>query len=152
MRLRSKLVLAILFIVSAWIACLCTLYLQPVDIVAIHKNNEFSSVLVRHFPITDAGKISWWFKNKKMLKDKYDIPSLADDGFFNITFWDYGDGYHVEGKDDRKCFMDSQLPKNCIDKNKLFTVEEAGGKITFSVQDSRYDMNPKGKLIRSAYR
>ena len=29
--------------------------LRPVKIVAVHNNNEFSAVLVHHFPVTDKG-------------------------------------------------------------------------------------------------
>lgn len=31
-------------------------FLQPVDVVAVHNDRDYSEVLVRHFPVTDKGK------------------------------------------------------------------------------------------------
>ncbi|MBD2796733.1 DUF943 family protein [Xenorhabdus sp. 18] len=42
-------------------------------------------ILVRHFPITDRGKINWWEKNKAMLKDKYGIPVTDKKGYITMT-------------------------------------------------------------------
>ncbi|WON78997.1 DUF943 family protein [Serratia sp. UGAL515B_01] len=33
---------------------------RPIEIVAVHQDENFSSVLVKNFPITDQGKINWW--------------------------------------------------------------------------------------------
>ena len=46
------------------------LCLRPVEIVAVHKEDHHASVLVKTFPLTDKGKISWWLKNKNILKEK----------------------------------------------------------------------------------
>lgn len=92
--------------------------LRSVEIVAVHHKNEFSAVLVHHFPITDKGKIDWWIKNKDRLKNEYKIPNPASDGFFSITFWDFGDGYEEAGKYDRRCFDDMPTKKKCIEKTR----------------------------------
>ncbi|MBH1931620.1 DUF943 family protein [Serratia rubidaea] len=123
--------------------------LRPVKIVAVHNNNEFSAVLVRHFPITDKGKIDWWLKNKDRLKNEYKIPNPASDGFFSITFWDFGDGYKEAGKYDRRCFDDMPTKKNCIEKNKEFIVSnERNGDISFITNGDEYHMKSNGDIIR----
>ena len=122
---------------------------RPVVIVAIHENGEFSSVLVKNFPFTDRGKINWWLKNKDILKEKYNIPQPAKDGFFSIIFWDFADGYKEEGKSDRRCFNDMKPPKNCIDKNRVFSVSDSKNMgITFTTHSEIYRMKKNGTIIR----
>lgn len=128
------------------------LSLRPVEIIAVHKDGEFSSVLVKNFSSTDKGKINWWLNNKEMLQRQYDIPSLSSDGFFTVTFWDFGEGYKEEGKYDRRCFEDMKNPKNCIDKNKLFSVEnDRNNDILFSVYDGVYRMKKNGEMVKTKY-
>lgn len=121
MRVKNKktialLTLAVCVLLGYWL----WLSLRPVKIVAVHKDGEFSSVLVRNFSFTDRGKISWWLKNKDILKEKYNIPQPEKNGFYSIVFWDFGDGYKERDKYDRRCFEDMQPPLNCIDKNRIF--------------------------------
>ncbi|WP_038830776.1 DUF943 family protein, partial [Yersinia pseudotuberculosis] len=40
---------------------------QSTQIVDTHKSENWSYVLVKNFPITDQGKISWWEDNKSIL-------------------------------------------------------------------------------------
>ncbi|WP_146135904.1 DUF943 family protein, partial [Yersinia pseudotuberculosis] len=88
----KKIICALLLLGSILLGYFFWLSLRPVEIVAIHKDGNFSAVLVRDFPVTDKGKINWWLENKSRLKDKYNIPNPAPDGFFSITFWDFGEG------------------------------------------------------------
>jgi len=126
------------------------LSLRPVEIVAVHKDGEFSSVLVRNFPFTDRGKISWWLKNKSMLKEKYDIPQPGRNGFFSIVFWDFADGYKEQGKYDRRCFEDIQPPLNCIDKNIIFSIwNSQNSNISFGVDGGEYTINRNGVIVRN---
>lgn len=123
--------------------------LRPVDIIAVHQDDDYSSVLVRNFPITDIGQINWWLKNKGMLKRRYGIPKPSSYGNFTIIFWDFGDGYKEEGKYDRLCFNDMKGPVNCIEKDAIFSVDNSPNLGTvFTVYDGgdyRFDKN--GKLI-----
>lgn len=84
---------ALLLISCALLGYFLLLSFRPVEVVAVHEDGEFSSVLVKNFPLTDRGKIDWWIKNNAILKEKYNIPKAASDGFFSIIFWDFGDGY-----------------------------------------------------------
>ncbi|WP_016671583.1 DUF943 family protein, partial [Yersinia pestis] len=66
-----------------------------------------------------------------------------------VIFWDFGDGYKEEGKYDRRCFDDMKTSKNCIDKNKVFSVENDRDKdILFSVYDGMYRLEKNGKIVK----
>ncbi|MDU5783425.1 MAG: DUF943 family protein [Pantoea sp.] len=140
--------LAVCLLLSYWI-WLC---LRPVDIVAVHQENNYSDVLVRSFPPTDKGKIAWWLKNKDMLKEKYDIPKPSSSGYFTVVFWDFGDGYKEEGKYDRLCFKDMKPPINCIEKDAIFSVDKSRNMgIMFTVYDGdNYRLDQNGNIIKVA--
>ena len=127
------------------------LSLRPVEIVAVHQRNNFSDVLVKNFPFTDKGKIKWWLENQGMLKNRYGIPIPASNGYFDITFWLFGNGYKEEEKYDRLCFEDMKTEKNCIEKNSTFTVRNNDENvITFITYGGRYVMREDGKIIKHA--
>lgn len=135
----------ILCVILVWL-------LQPVDVVAVHNDGDYSDVLVRHFPVTDKGKINWWYRNELFLKSKYKTPNPSQDGLYEITFWDFGEGYKEDDYYDRRCFDDMKTKLHCIDKNYLFTVEnDRQGNIIFSVEDGAYRRNKKGKLVKQKY-
>lgn len=114
-------------------------FLQPVKIIAIHKDGDYSAVLVNHFPFTDRGKITWWHNNKEMLKTRYGVPSASSDGSFTVTFWIFGEGYMEEGKHEQLCFPDMKQKKRCIEKNKSFSVSKGlNGGINLMVYDGVY--------------
>ncbi|WP_276973554.1 DUF943 family protein [Tatumella ptyseos] len=126
-----------------WLTC------RPVEIIAVHKKDNYSSVLVNNFPFTDRGRINWWQENKQMLKNRYGVPRPDTDGFFTVIFWDFGDGYKEEGKYDRLCFDDMNPPANCIEKNKLFTVNYGRNMgLYFTTNNERYFINKDGNIIK----
>lgn len=134
MDMRVKLVLLVM--AGVLIGYAFWLLLRPVEIVAVHQDDDFSAVLVKSFPLTDKGKISWWMKNKDRLKERYGVPKLAPDGNFYITFWLFGDGYKEEGKYDRLCFDDMDTKINCIEKDAVFSVNnDSRNRIHFTVYD-----------------
>ena len=123
------------------------LSLRPVDIVAVHQNHHYSSVLVKTFPFTDKGKINWWLKNKDRLKSRYDIPRPASDGNYTVMFWNFGEGYKEEGKYDRLCFTDIQPPINCIEKDPHLYVEYTTERGEYFILESgQYYINRSGKI------
>nr|WP_246494586.1 DUF943 family protein [Brenneria izadpanahii] len=120
---------------------------RPVKIVAIHQRSDFSHVLVLNFPLTNRGKIDWWLKNREMLQEKYAIPKRSSYGSFNITFWDFGEGYK-ENEYDRLCFEDMQTEKNCIEKQLVFAIDDNGkGDITLKTPSQWYIQQPDGKIV-----
>ncbi|MEQ4530163.1 MAG: DUF943 family protein [Mixta sp.] len=121
---------------------------RPVDIIAVHEDGNYSSVLVKNFPVTDKGKIDWWLRNKDILKSRYDIPKPATYGGYDVTFWNFGDGYK-EDKYDRLCFDDMQTKMNCIDKEPVFTIKRFKyEREIFITYEGRYKLNENGELMK----
>lgn len=153
MTVKNKKILILVFLIGCVLLCYWLwLSLRPVEVVAVHDNGNHSYVLVRSFPLTNKGKISWWLKNKDMLKAKYNIPKPANDGFFSIVFWDFGDGYKEEGKYDRLCFDDMKTKVNCIEKDAVFSVDKSRNMgVMFIVYDGdNYRLDHNGDIIKVA--
>ncbi|CNC46022.1 putative entero membrane protein [Yersinia pseudotuberculosis] len=141
----KKIICALLLLGSILLGYFFWLSLRPVEIVAVHKDGNFSAVLVRDFPVTDKGKINWWLENRDMLKAKYSIPKPASDGFYTVIFWDFGDGYKEEGKYDRLCFYNMKSSKNCIDKNSLMIIRNSQYNVmSFTVDSGIYQLKNGG--------
>lgn len=143
-------VLAVVF--TSVLLCFTYFLMRPVEIVAVHQDAQFSDVLVKHFPLTERGKIDWWLANKDTLKNRYNFPKPDRNGNFSIVFWDFGDGYMEEGKYDRRCFSDMNPPINCIEKNKEFTVETGrASDILFGVYNGIYRLKANGEMTKEEY-
>ncbi|MBT0723953.1 DUF943 family protein [Rosenbergiella sp. S61] len=152
MKTKNKKTLCALLLVAVGIFSYSLwLPLRPVDIIAVHHRGHGSSaVLVKNFPFTDKGKMSWWLKNKDVLKDKHKIPSPASDGSFVVVFWDFGDGYKETDGYDNLCFNDMKPPMNCIEKNSLLMVRNSENTGSYFVLDSgTYRMNNKGDIVKN---
>jgi len=150
MAFKNKKTLTLLFLAGCVLAGYWLwLSLRPVEIVAIHRENNFSDVLVKSYPFTDKGKINWWLENKNMLKEKYNVPNPADDGYFSISFWLFGDGYKEEEKYDRLCFNDMKTKVNCIEKDIVFTVSNSKNRGTiFTVYEGKYRQDKNGDIVK----
>lgn len=99
-----------------------------VSIIAAHYDGSTAQIIVNKLPSTDSNKINWWQRNQNEILEKYNIPT-GDKIPFLIVIYAFGDGYQVEGKEDRLCFSDIKPPKNCIDKKILMMIwrTRAGG-------------------------
>ncbi|MBD8451302.1 DUF943 family protein [Serratia rubidaea] len=151
--IRKKKINVLLGILCALLGGIFWLSIRPVDIVAVHQDNNYSDVLVKGFPVTDKGKIQWWFENKDNLKTQYNIPQPASYGSFTVTFWLFGDGYQEEGKYDRLCFDDMPTKKNCIDKNLLMMVRYAKNTgLSFRLDGGVYRIKGNGEMIKEKYK
>lgn len=151
MKVKYKKAIFTLLVFSCMLlACVLWLSLRQVEIVAIHhRSSGFSDVLVKNFPLTDKGKINWWLESSKHMEKEYQIPKPDNDGSFYLTFWLFGEGYKEEGKYDRLCFKDMQPPINCIEKNRVFSVETGrNGNVFFTVDDAIYRMGNDGGIIK----
>ena len=135
---------AVLLVYLLW------LFLHPVEIVAVHHKNGFSDILVKNFPFTDKGRISWWLENRAMLKEKYNVPNRDDNGTFLVTIFLFGDGYQKDIIDERLCFDEIKSELRCIDKNAVMTVfSDRYNQVFFSLGKERYILRNNGKLDRS---
>ena len=141
---------ALLFLLVVLLCWFLWLSLRPVKIIAVHNGSSgFTDVLVDHFPLTTKGKINWWLENRDMLKSRYGIPEISFYGSYTITFWYFGDGYMEEEKYDRLCFSDMKTEKNCIEKDKAFTVSDGGNSgLYFTVSDGYYHIKDTGEIVK----
>lgn len=89
-----------------------------ISVVDAHYDGNTAQVIVDKLPSLKSYKIEWWNENKESIMKKYTIPT-GDKTPFLIVIYAFGDGYQVEGKEDRLCFSDIKTPKNCIDKKIL---------------------------------
>ncbi|WP_052118510.1 DUF943 family protein [Erwinia oleae] len=133
-------------------------FLHPVVIVAVHKDNISCDILVENFPYTDKGKIEWWIKNKKNLRENYDLPVRNEDGSFSVYVWDFDKGYRAMPKSvprlssettDLLCFNDMKVKENCIEKNMLFRISKNRyGETFYRGADNYYKQKDDGELIK----
>jgi len=127
-------------LILAWIN------LRPVELVAVHQDDQLTYILVRNFPLTDRGKIAWWLEHADELKAKYAIPRPGPYGLYFIIFWDFGDGYK-EDAFDLFCFNDMKTKKNCVDKNFVFMVNNTrDGTVVFTTDVDKYTLK-NGKIV-----
>lgn len=125
---------------------LAWLNLRPVEVVAVHQDDEFADILVHHFPLTDRGKIAWWLAHADALKKKYAFPHPGPYGLYSISFWDFKDGYKEDAYD-LLCFNDMKTKKNCIDKNFVFMVNNTReGTVVFTTDKDAYTLKD-GKIV-----
>ena len=117
----NKTVYSLLVSLSFLVICLW-LSLRSVVIIAVHRDDNFSDVLVKNFPLTAKGKIKWWFANEMMLKSRFDIAKPASYGSYTISFWLFGDNYREGDPDEDPCFKEMKTKKNCIGKKQVFSV------------------------------
>jgi len=140
---------ALSFFACLLLAWVLWLSLRTVEIVAVHENGNHSYILVNKIPFTDKGRIKWWQENKDMLKNRHEVPRPDTDGFFTVVFWDFGEGYKEEGKYDRLCFEDMRPPRNCIEKDKVFTVSYGRNMgLSFTTNNKIYRMKANGKIVK----
>ncbi|MGC8424169.1 DUF943 family protein [Mixta calida] len=148
---NKKLIGAIFIIAITLVTGFLWLSLRPVTIIAVHhRSSGFSDVLVNHFPFITKGKIAWWQKNRETLKKRYGVPQPAFAQDFTITFWYFGDGYRERGRyNDRLCFMDMKTQKNCIEKDKAFTVRYSKNSgLYFTTSDGYYYLKENGEIAK----
>ncbi|RRZ90863.1 DUF943 family protein [Erwinia sp. 198] len=149
---NKKLLYASLLIGCILLGYLLWLSLRPVEIIAIHLRHNYSDILVNNFPLTERGKIHWWLTNKKKIRDMYNIPKPAEDGFFTVIFWGFGDGYKETDGYDRLCFDDMKAVKNCIDKNSLMMVVYSKNTgLYFRMDSGKYYVKENGEIVKRKY-
>ncbi|GLR09676.1 hypothetical protein GCM10007905_23960 [Mixta theicola] len=87
-----------------------------------------------------------------MLKSRYGIPAPTFAKDYNITFWLFGDGYMEREKYDRLCFSDMKTKKNCIEKNKTFTVDYSKNTgLFFTTHAGYYRIKDNGEIVKKHF-
>ncbi|WP_297205897.1 DUF943 family protein [uncultured Pluralibacter sp.] len=116
------------------------------EIIFVSKELNFNNIIIKHFPLTQHGKIAWWKNNREKLKNKFNIPVMASNGDWYVDIWNYGNGFKKLPKGDVRIFnADTQdmmcFDKDkCIDKELLMRVENnRRGGIIISIGDNKID-------------
>lgn len=133
---------------------------RPTEIVAVHLSQYASYIVVKNFPFTDSGMITWWQENRVLLKDKYGVPELGSEGSESISVWNFGDGYQIEKPDKHSffpskdtsyllCFADMKVKENCIVKDSLMSIGKTrDGVILFRFGNKVYSEKDNGEVVR----
>ncbi|WP_052118397.1 DUF943 family protein [Erwinia oleae] len=161
MKLRKIIKTAMLLIAitaSVWCA---VILMQPVEIIAVHRNNTSSYIIVKNFPLMSGEKIKWWKENEHLLKENYHIPEPDDSGIFTVIIYDYGDGYQELKPDPDSffpsddldyliCFKDMPVKANCIRKENsvLHVGGSNNGTMYYWVDGASWYQTPGGPLVK----
>ncbi|URQ59881.1 DUF943 family protein [Pantoea alhagi] len=107
-----------IFTIVATLLFLTYEILLPVKIIGIHKPGKTSTVvIVKNFPVTRAGKISWWRKNHNQLSKQF--PFINSPENHRIVFFEaeYKKDSGTDQDSDLLCFKDMSDEANCISKD-----------------------------------
>ena len=125
---------------------------RPVKVIDVHAGKYSQSIIVDHLPLAARLKIAWWLKNQSALTKKYRLSTPADGNFYNISVWQFGDGYKELGKYDRFCFDDMPPPNNCIEKERLMYITlTRDGEVSYWLNDTRYVQKANGELNETGW-
>ncbi|MFD3240101.1 DUF943 family protein [Rahnella perminowiae] len=124
-------------------------FFRSPEVIFVHNEKQVSVIVVKKFPLTQRGKLSWWKDNQKFLKDKYGIPARDKNGVYYIAILDVNDGFkkfseadytswHSFSRDDLICFDEIKSESRCIEKNVLMEITAGtNGKIGY-IFDGEY--------------
>ncbi len=112
-----------LVLISIPVLCLIWRMTRSVEIIAVHDGD---TLLVKNFPLLKFQQIAWWEGNKKLIHEKFNIPSPDSEGHYRVFVLGYGKGYKIDRWVDEDsnllCFEDMKVAANCIEKDPLFMV------------------------------
>ncbi|WP_034945276.1 DUF943 family protein [Erwinia oleae] len=158
MKISKRRKAVFLFFMTFILMILIYCFTLPVKIYAIHQDENFSSLLVKNFPLSDNGKLAWWLENNKFLAEKYDLPVVGKNGTYSVSFWAFDGNYKKMPKSDLRlssedsdllCFDDIKSEKKCISKKLLFTVSrDREGNIYFTVYNGTYLQRSGGEIVK----
>lgn len=122
--------------------------LRKPEVMFTIQQKNFTNIVVRQFPLTVPGKITWWKNNRDKLKNKFNIPVIARNGDWYVDVWNFGDGFKKLPEGDVRIFNSDTQDMMCFDKDKcidkdlLMRVENnRRGGITITIGDKKIDEN-----------
>ncbi|MBK4727935.1 DUF943 family protein [Pantoea agglomerans] len=137
--IKSVLVFSLLIIFFL----LLFLFLRPVKIVSFVREGSRIYLFVKHFPVTDKGRIAWWQENKSLLIEKYNLPFIGSKYSWTVLVSEVGDGFqflqHRASDNDLRCFDSLKPGANCIEKKWLLWISHYNQTDTsYTTDDSEY--------------
>lgn len=122
---KKMIALAMIAILSIALALRWCVYWTTPQIIDIHQDGDYCDIVVRHFPIIDKGKVSWWIANKEAILKRCNIFIIDPDKPYHVVVWAFGNGYIQDDDRDRMCFHDMNTASNCITKNTLLIISNS---------------------------
>ncbi|TPW44621.1 DUF943 family protein [Mixta tenebrionis] len=113
--LKNKIV--ILMAILLVIAVIYIISNSRAEIIVTDQELNFSNIAVKHFPVTEKGKIAWWKENKQKLKHEFNIPVPARNGDWYISIWNYGEGFKAPPEGDVRIFNSETRDMMCFNKD-----------------------------------
>lgn len=133
-------------IVIATILCIAMsvyiLLFRKTEIIFVHHVKGETDIVVRNFPLTQAGKIIWWENNKDSLLLKNDISDFDEYGNYFVGIEDIGVGFvsvsearfsswYSFSKNDLICFDEIKSESRCIEKKNLMMINNGRDNKTY---------------------
>lgn len=133
-------------IVIAAILCIAMsaymLFFRKTEIIFVHHVKGETDIVVRNFPLTQAGKIIWWENNKDSLLLKNDISDVDEYGNYFVGIEDIGVGFvsvsearfsswYSFSKNDLICFDEIKSESRCIEKKNLMMINNGRDNKTY---------------------
>lgn len=133
-------------IVIATILCIAMsaymLFFRKTEIIFVHHVKGETDIVVRNFPLTQAGKIIWWENNKDSLLLKNDISDVDEYGNYFVGIEDIGVGFvsvsearfsswYSFSNNDLICFDEIKSESRCIEKKNLMMINNGRGNKTY---------------------
>lgn len=112
--------------------------LTPVEIIGVHKLGTTSAVvIVKNFPLTRSGSISWWKRRQFQLQQKW--PFLNSSNTQSIFFFqtNYQENSGTDEDSDLLCFEERVDKENCISKQNrpLVVIYYPDGRILYKTEN-----------------
>ncbi|WP_072016860.1 DUF943 family protein [Erwinia oleae] len=152
-----------ILILAAFLTCCVAGYfsVRKTEVIAVHREGNYSFIIVKKFPLTTSGKIKWWKINEHSLKENYHIPEPDEDGIFTVIIYDYGGGYQElkpdpdtffpsDDLDYLICFDDMPVKANCIrkDSSVIRLSRSRYGTMSYRVDGAGFHQKPGGPLVK----
>ncbi|MGD8105282.1 DUF943 family protein [Pantoea sp. FN0302] len=91
--------------------------LLPVEIIGVHKPGKtLAVVIVKNFPLTRVGKISWWKQHQRQLQEKHPFINSPENHIILFLQTEYKKDSGTDQDSDLLCFKDMPGDVNCVSK------------------------------------
>jgi hypothetical protein len=113
----------------------------PTEIIDVHDGRD---LIVKNFPVLEANREKWWYKNENYLKNKYNFPRVSYNGSYTVVIIDIDNGYEEEiperdwllpgeTTDHLYCYNKMNVKNQCIRKDNILMLinKTSAGEIKF---------------------
>ncbi|MDU4094821.1 MAG: DUF943 family protein [Pantoea sp.] len=92
--------------------------IQPVKIIGVHRPGEtLAVVIVKNFPLTRHGKISWWENHQQQLQEMNGFINSPENHIILFLQTEYKKDSGTDQDSDLLCFKEMPDAANCVSKD-----------------------------------